>query len=397
MFEARPDWHAAPLPVLPSPEADNSSRYYDAISSLKDYAKTLLEADSNLYASKHLSSSSSHRFLSTIMASGTLSDKVSALTLVVQESPVHTTKSFESLLTLAKKNSRAQAVTALGALKDLLGMGVVLPADRRLRVFSAQPGLIGSLQESSVENWAAGQKLPGQVTKAHLISWAYEDWLKEIYFDMLKVLEGWCNDEIEFSRLRAVTYTYELLKEKPEQEANLLRLLVNKLGDPDKKIASRTSYLLLQLQTSHPLMKSIIVHSIETELLLRPGQSSHAKYYAINTLNQTILSGKEEEVAKKLLGIYFELFVSLLKKPETKLVVGPMVNRKGQVQGGGAPMGKKAKAKATKEEEAKLTSEETTEKMISAVLTGVNRAFPFSKSDDSTYVSSWPFRSDLSN
>lgn len=130
-------------------------------------------------------------------------------------------------------------------------------------------------------------------------------------------------------------------------------------------------------------MKPIIVRSIESELLLRPGQSSHAKYYAINTLNQTILSGKEEDVAKMLLGIYFELFVSLLKKPEPKIVVGPTINRKGQVQGGGAPMGKKAKAKATKEEEVKLTSEETTEKMISAVLTGVNRAFPFSKSDDS--------------
>ena len=129
-------------------------------------------------------------------------------------------------------------------------------------------------------------------------------------------------------------------------------------------------------------MKPIIVRSIESELILRPGQSSHAKYYAINTLNQTILSGKEEEVAKMLLGIYFELFVTLLKKPEPKAVVGPPINRKGQVQGGGAPMGKKAKAKAEKEEEAKLTSEETTEKMISAVLTGVNRAFPFSKSDD---------------
>ncbi|OWP03258.1 hypothetical protein B2J93_2990 [Marssonina coronariae] len=384
IFEARPDWHAAPLPDLPIPDVDSASRYSGAITNLKDYAKALLDVDSNLYASKHLSSSSSHRFLSTIMASGTLSDKVSALTLVVQESPVHTTKSFESLLALAKKNSRAQAVTALGALKDLLGTGVVLPADRRLRTFSTQPGLVGTLQEADISHWTSNEKLPGRISKAHLISWAYEDWLKDIYFDMIKVLEGWCNDEVDFARLRAVTYTYELLKEKPEQEANLLRLLVNKLGDPDRKIASRTSYLLLQLQTSHPLMKLIIVRSIETELLLRPGQSSHAKYYAINTLNQTILSGKEEEVAQKLLSIYFELFVTLLKKPDQKQQVGAFFNRKGQVQGGGAPKGKKAKAKATKEEEAKLTSEEVNQKLISAVLTGVNRAFPFSKSDNTT-------------
>ncbi|KAG0649840.1 Ribosome biogenesis NOC1 [Hyphodiscus hymeniophilus] len=385
IFEARPDWHAAALPELPKPVLNESGHFREVISNLRDYAISLLEEDSTLYASKHLSSSSSHRFLSTIMASGTLSDKVSALTLVVQESPVHTAKSFESLLTLAKKRSRGQAVTALGALKDLLGVGVVLPADRRLRTFASQPGLLGTLEEHPISDWKTGQRLPGNITKSHLVSWAYEDWLKESYFDMLKVLEGWCNDEVVYARTSAVTYVYELLKEKPEQESNLLRLLVNKLGDPDKKISSRTSYLLLQLQTSHPLMKPIVIRSIESELLLRPGQSSHAKYYAINTLNQTILSAREEEVAQKLLNIYFDLFVSLLKKPDVeKISVGPVVNRKGQVQGGGAPMGKKAKAKAAKEDEAKLASEETTEKMISAVLTGVNRAFPFSKNDDQT-------------
>lgn len=319
------------------------------------------------------------------MASGTLSDKVSALTLVVQESPVHTLKSFDSLLNLARKRSRGQAVTALGALKDLLGAGSVLPADRRLRSFNAQPGLLATLEECTLPRWTLGQPLPGNITKAHLISWAYEDWLKEFYFEVLKILEVWCNDEVEYARSRAVTYVYELLKEKPEQEANLLRLLVNKLGDPDKKIASRTSYLILQLEVTHPLMKQIIIRSIKTELLLRPGQSIHAKYYAINTLNQTILSSKEEKVAKELLDIYFELFVSLLKKPDTlKPNSVQVVNRKGQIQGGGAPMGKKAMAKATKEEEAKLANDEMAEKMISAVLTGVNRAFPFSKADDLT-------------
>ncbi|KAG9239478.1 CBF/Mak21 family-domain-containing protein [Amylocarpus encephaloides] len=383
IFEARPDWHAASLPGLPSEKVPNPAKFQVVISNLKAYASTLLEQDSSLYASKHLSSSSSHRFLSQIMTSGTLSDKVSALTLVVQESPVHTTKSFENLLVLAKKRSRAQAVSALGALKDLLGNGVVLPPDRRLRLFDNQPGLLSTLHEDTLTTWVVGHRLPGNITKGHLISWAYEDWLKESYFDMLKVLEGWCNDEVVYARTRAVNYVYELLKEKPEQEANLLRLLVNKLGDPDKKIASRTSYLLLQLQTSHPLMKPTIIRFIETELLLKPGQSSHAKYYAINTLNQTILRANEEEVAKKLLDIYFELFVSLLKKKEPKPEpTGLVTNRKGQIQGGGAPAGKKGKEKAQKEEDAKLASQETTEKMISAVLSGVNRAFPFSKADD---------------
>jgi ribosome biogenesis protein MAK21 len=387
MFEARPDWHAAPLPELPVPDMSEVGPYRFTIAELKKYSVTLLNADTDLYSSAKVAATSSQRFIAQIMTSGTLSDKVSALTLVVQESPVHTTKSLENLLGLAKKRSRGQAVTALGAIKDLFGQGVVLPADRRLRTFNTQPGLLGTLQTDPMSDWKVGDPLPGKITVAHLISWAYEDWLKEMYFEMLKVLEVWCNDEIEYARSRAVTYVFELLRDKPEQESNLLRLLVNKLGDPDKKIASRTSYLILQLQTTHPLMKPIIVQAIESELLLRPGQSSHAKYYAINTLNQTILSGKEEEVARKLLSIYFELFVVLLKKPEPpKPITGPVLNRKGQVQGGGGQMGKKAKEKVTLAEAAKLASEETTEKMVSAVLTGVNRAFPFAKSDDTTYV-----------
>jgi ribosome biogenesis protein MAK21 len=393
MFEARPDWHAVLLPALPEPDVSDLALPGEIISELKKHARELLEIDSELYTSKNLSSTSSHRFLSTIMSSGTLSDKVSALTLVVQESPVHTVRSFESLLALAKKRSRGQAVTALGAIKDLLGVGVVLPPDRRLRHFESQPGLLGTLQANPIRNWKSGDALPGPITDSHMVSWAYEDWLKQTYFDVLKVLEAWCNDEVVYARGRAVTYVYELLREKPEQESNLLRLLVNKLGDPDKKIASRTSYLILQLQTTHPLMKLIIIRAIETELLLRSGQSSHAKYYAINTLNQTILSGKEEDVARKLLSVYFDLFVTLLKKADPpKSVTGPLVNRKGQVQGGGGKMGKKSREKAKKEDIKKQGSDETTEKMISAVLTGVNRAFPFAKSSDSAYETWTPVR-----
>ena len=40
---------------------------------------------------------------------------------------------------------------------------------------------------------------------------------------------------------------YELLAAKPEQEQRLLTAIVNKLGDPNRKVASRASYLLGQL------------------------------------------------------------------------------------------------------------------------------------------------------
>lgn len=333
-----------------------------------------------------MSASSSHKFLSTIMASGTLEDKISALTLLVQESPLHTIKAFENLLGLAKKKSRNQALMAVAALKDLLGQGSVLPSDRKLRPFAKQPGLLGALQKHS-SAWREGDALPGGLTKLHLVIWAFEDWLKKQYFELLKIFEAWCSDEVAYARGRAITYVWEMLKDKPEQEENLLRLLVNKLGDTDRKIASRTSYLLLQLQITHPAMKATIINSIESECLFRPGQSSHAKYYAVITLNQTILSTKEDEVANKLLEIYFGLFIQFLKaKPESGFVPkSDSVNATAVVQRGGGKPGKMAAKKAKAQEKASVADDELREKMVAQVLSGVNRAFPFAKTDDPTF------------
>ncbi|KAI9804269.1 MAG: hypothetical protein M1833_007076 [Piccolia ochrophora] len=373
-LEARPDWYAVDLPELPPSHTKKPAPLEGTLKRIQEHATALLQAENEAYAKRHLTSSSSHRFLSTIMLSGTLSDKISALTLVVQESPVHAMKALEALVGLAKKRSRSQAITSLSAIKDLLAQGMLLPPDRKLRTLSHQPGLLAALQAGKGSQWQPGNNLPGQLKDIHLIYFAFEDWLKTTYFEVLKTLEIWSNDEVEYARARAVDYVYELLKEKPEQEANLLRMLVNKLGDPQRKIASKASHLLLQLQDTHPLMKPIIVAFIESELLLRPGQSHHAKYYAVITLNQTVLSGKEESVARKLLDIYFALFVILLKPSEEK---SPHENDKGA-----RPNGKDKKGK---EEDSLSPEDELKEKIISAVLTGVNRAYPFAGTDDSSF------------
>lgn len=355
------------------------------LEAVKNHARALLDRENELYASKSSSKHSSRQFLSTIMSSGTLSDRVSALTLVVQESPLHNMKAFESLINLAGKRSRAQAVGALEALKDLLAQGTMLP-DRRLRTFDSQPGFLQAF--SGLDDWNSSIPLPSPLKDADLLSWIYEDWLKSRYFQILQILEAWCNDEVQFARSRALGIVWELLKEKPEQESNLLRLLVNKLGDPDKKISSQTSYLISKLMTTHPRMKPIIIAAVESELLFRPGQSMHAKYYAIITLNQTILSSAEAETAQNLLKIYFGLFAGLLKRNkqhDSKQGVSqeqrPLFNKKGELQGGGAPAGKRALKKGRSLESSVEKDDAMKDKMVSALLTGINRALPYSSLD----------------
>jgi ribosome biogenesis protein MAK21 len=385
IFAPRPEWHTAELPPITIDEDAPSVLPQRAFDDLYKYATELLTAENAAYNGGQLAGSSSHKFLSTIMANGTLEDKISALTLLVQESPLHTTKAFENLLALSKKKSRNQALMAVAALKDMLGQGVVLPGDRKLKAFGKQPALASVLQGQGAR-WKAGEPLPGGLQKIHLVVWAYEDWLKKTYFELLQVLESWCGDEVEFARSRALTYVFDLLKDKPEQEENLLRLLVNKLGDTDRKIASRVSYLLLQLQTTHPAMKMVITNSIEADSLFRPGQSQHAKYYAIITLNQTILSQKEQGVANRLLDIYFSLFVQLLKPAERQAakLKGHVIKDQRQQGGGGKP-GKAAAKKLKAQEKVEESDQQLNDKLMAQVLTGVNRAFPFADTSDPTF------------
>ncbi|KAK9413622.1 putative CCAAT-binding factor domain-containing protein [Seiridium unicorne] len=387
IFEPRPDWHAAELVNLPEPKSDEVAPYFSSIAGLKAHAKNLLEEDSSTHNTS-LASSSSRKFMSEIMASGTMSDKTSALTLAIQESPVHSTKALENLITLATKRSRGQALAAAAALVDLLGPGSLLPSDRRLRPFAAQPGLIGTLQKHKIKSWSDKQGLPGMINKQHLISWAFEDWLKEAYFRIIQAIETWCNDEIEYSRVRSIDMVYALLKDKPEQESNLLRLLVNKLGDREKKIASRASYLLLQLLNIHPGMKTVMIKTVEQEVIFRPGQSIRTKYYAANTLNQTILSSKEPQIADSLLKIYFGMFVALLKSGD----LGEVEKFEASDKPERAKAKKRTRAPGPsrkEEEEAKSgqAERESAEKLVSAILTGINRAVPFSDTDSSTLES----------
>ena len=298
-------------------------------------------------------------------------------------------KALESLVGLAGKRNRSQAVEVLGALKDLFGPGNLLPSNRKLRTFASQPALSAAFNPTHYR-WTSRDPLPGEIKEVHLISWAYEDWLKSTFFQILKIIETWCKDQVVYARGKAVDYVFQLLKEKPEQEANLLRLLVNKLGDADKKIASKASFNILQLEAAHPFMKPTIIAAIESDLLFRPSQSLHAKYYASITLNQTILSGKESGVARKLLDIYFSLFIKLLANPKVAEPVATgvnvvSINRKGDVQGGGGAAGKKAQRKLAEEEKATTVDEDLREKMLSAVLAGINRAIPFTDTNDESF------------
>lgn len=353
LFDPTPLWHAIELPpvtVQPTQPEVALDAYKDKIS----HAKKLLKEENEKVDLRSRLSSSDRSFVSNILTSGTLSDKVSALTLLVQESPLHSLKTLDTLMTMAKKKSRKEALMAVESLKDLF-IGSVLP-DRKLIYIVDRP--LGS----------------PEVEDRHLALWRFEDHLKKYYFQYIQQLEALSHDPLMHVRLAVVRCIYDLLAAKPEQEQNLLKLLVNKLGDGENKVASKASHLLVELLVAHPGMKMFVVREIE-QLVLQPNVNERAQYYGMITLNQTILTSKETEVANKLIALYFVFFRRILKLVEEgDKLVPEKTNEKD----------KKKKKDKKKEKGNAVDVDEHQTKLIGAILTGVNRAFHFAKITDDT-------------
>ncbi|KAH8117031.1 CBF-domain-containing protein [Phellopilus nigrolimitatus] len=347
-------------------------------------------------ANKLTASSSDAAFLQRVLSSGTLSDRLSALTLMAQSSPVHNTRALETLRGMGQKKGREESLKALRAIVDWwIGGGA---PDRKLKYFIDQP-----------------LSHPG-VTDKHLLVWFFEDWLKKYFYSILQILETLSLDPLPYVRLQTMSLIFTLLREKSEQEQNLLRLLVNKLGDSERPVASRASYHLLQLLQAHPQMKAIVVREM-TSLVLRPIRSGvttstsssathlkfsddapkarskpqekvekkdlqqeHAKYYATITLNQIMLAPTEADrgVAVQLVSLYFELFKEILAwqamraMASTTRVLGKKKGRNGRTETG--------KGKSKEGHDGGFAEvEDSDSRLISAILTGVNRALPFAK------------------
>lgn len=331
---------------------------------LLDRAKSTIEKDNKTYLAEFASNTSQKKFLSQILSDGTLNDKISALTLLIQEAPLHNMKAMDTLLGYCDKKSRTAALQSIAALKDLL-INSLLP-DRKLFTFDKQP-------------------LTKEDSDLKLAIYYYEDYLKGVYFKLIQILEKLSQDPIVHVRMTVTNHIFDLLSAKPEQEVNLLKLGVNKLGDIDNKVSAKASYLILQLEQAHPAMKQIVTDSV-IDVIFQSNDDGHAKYYGVTTLNQTILTRKEHELANSLIKTYFALF-------EKTLVESDGINKEsnkdksiGESQRGrknnrkNFKKGKKGgKSVKVEEKSEKEIIEEKNAKLFSALLTGLNRAFPFSQ------------------
>ncbi|NXG51367.1 CEBPZ protein, partial [Psilopogon haemacephalus] len=300
------------------------------LSRYKTLAQKLYQHEIELYKNKtDYQKGASSTWMKTIVSSGTLADRMAAMTLLIQDSAVHSLQYVETLINLIKKKgSRHQSLMALDTFKELL-ISDLLPDNRKLWSFSQRPF-------STIEKMSSGNR---DSRDRRLILWYFEHQLKLQVAEFVQALETLSHDSLTAPKSRALVVAHELLRNKPEQEKVLLVQLVNKLGDPQNKIATKVSYLLETLLHKHPNMKGVVCSEVE-RLLYRSNISVKTQYYAICFLNQIVLSHEESALANKLITLYFCFFRNCIKKKDVE------------------------------------------SKMLSALLCGVNRAYPYAETGD---------------
>jgi ribosome biogenesis protein MAK21 len=287
---------------------------------MKNKAQKLLEKEAE--KSKSKASPKDEKWLRTVLHSGTVSDRAAATRILFQENP-YNLKAFDSILAMARKKGRREAQMGFDSLKELF-ISHLLPY-RALVLFKDQP------------------YAHPKVTETHLVQWLYEEEIKQRYAQFLGLLEATSHDTVLHSREISVRVLADLVQARPQEQASvILASLVNKLGDPEKKLASKICYHLTCVIKKKEVLRSPIAKELEI-FLARSNLTIHAQYYAAIVLNQMILKRGEKELPNKLITVYFSLFKTL--------------HDKGEIEA----------------------------KILTALLSGVNRAFPYASLPDEIY------------
>lgn len=240
-----------------------------------------------------------YSWIKSVLAKGTLSDKIAANVLLVQDAPKSNLKSLEFLIDLMNPKAKRESMMAINPIKELF-LGGLLKSEK-LQTFNDR------LSEIVLEE--------DEDRRDELLIEAYfEDKVKQLYFKYVQSVEHFTHDPELKTKKLAIAVLFDLLISNGEQEQFLLEKIVNKLGDLDTKNATNVVHLLERLVNEHhPAMKEIVIKEVE-RILYRPNIAYGAQYNALSFLSMIIFMRSEQKVANLVMEIYLGFFKSCLKK-----------------------------------------------------------------------------------
>lgn len=219
----------------------------------------------------------------------------------MQTNPLPNIAALEALISLTKLSNKTN-IDVFDVVTDLF-INSLLPPNRKLVPLPNRGNDWKVLKNSTLD----------KATKDQIYAnWHYENELRDQYHGYLLNLQASLQNGKEVNKTKAIYSVSKLLKSCPERETFLLTVLVNKFGDPDKKIASKATYSLRQILMAHPNMAPVMV--LETEkLIFRNNITELAQHYGIGFLS-LIAPIASVETSQKLINICFCFFKIKIEK-----------------------------------------------------------------------------------
>ena len=245
---------------------------------------------------------SDEKWMKDVIRSGTVSDKIAALALKVQESPFHNLDAIEMLTAMVAKNEQRTAQLALDAMKDLL-INNLLPNRKLVALNSRIHALSDPEIAVTIKN--------SSIMKVALLMY-FEDELKKAVDTVVAAVDSGTKSMVEFFKRSCMSVAVDMIKNKPEQESRLLTLLVGRLSDSSSVISSKCMELLKGLLQTHPAMKLVVIKEVR-QLIYKSQTKLRTIFNSVVFLSSITLVSWDNEASVQLVDCYMSLFEKALQ------------------------------------------------------------------------------------
>ena len=375
------------------PSSSSTKSPPSLVCQFRSMADSIYLKELRLFKDQSKGSSSDEQWVENTIRKGTLKDRIAAMSVTLSTDPIHKLYALDGLLSMVgcstsasdgsgKANSRVAQLTA-EALEDLF-INTLLPPNRKLLTLAQRPlaqyeningmdnnniinGNVGASEGSSRKKKKKSSNSSKKTLSPRiLLLWRYEELIKE-KFDLFlrQYVAQTLQDGAELQKIATLRSAGNLLSSMPEGEVQLLNIMVNKLGDPDKKTAAAAGHQLRVVLQQHSDMQTVIAREVQ-QLAHRPHLAPKALYNCIVFLNQLKLK-RPEAAATNSAGQTLSLPASLIKTYFRLFEIAAQHNNK-----------KKSMSKSNNSSKSSHEAGGTMKsRLLSALLTGVNRAHPY--------------------
>ncbi|KAI4470572.1 ccaat-binding factor-related [Holotrichia oblita] len=268
----------------------------DLINTLREEAKRCLDSEVANFNTKNAKSNSDYRWMKTATQKGTVSDKIAASTVLIQDNPITHLDILRNLVSMVKVGKKKECIVVIDTLTELFTT-CLLKQNLKLKFFGQRP--LTELAQICSGNARTRQQ--------YLTYWYFEDQLKEIYSNFVVALNKAAHDTLDANKEKAIgaifysalykklndpkllTTTHQaiflnLIYKSLLQDTEIFRIktfikrLLQLASFMQPSFACGVLYLISQLLTKRPSLQAIKLEQVDSQSLAKFEDNEEEKY-----------------------------------------------------------------------------------------------------------------------